>query len=101
MVLARTFDSEPLEGAGTQAWKELWAAARRFSETHAYPDHVFPTTGANSRCVLCHQSLSAEGGGRLRRFDEFVKNDTQQQLARAREQFKVCCDQVFNLIVRN
>ena len=98
-VLARALDPEPLEGAGTQVWKELWTAARRFSESHAYPDYVFPATHTDSRCVLCHQSLSAESGRRLRRFDEFVKNDTQQKLVAARDRFKVSCDQVSNLIV--
>lgn len=98
-MLARAFESEPLAGVGTSAWKELWEAARRFSEAHAYPGDAFPVIGSNCRCVLCHQALNDESQGRLRRFDEFVKNDTQQQLAETNRQFNVSSEQVTNLSV--
>ena len=98
-VLARAFESEPLAGVGTSAWKELWEAARRFSETHAYPGGVFPVTSPDCRCVLCQQALTDEGQGRFGRFDEFVRNDTQQQLAEAKRQFNTSSSPVSSLSV--
>ena len=98
-VLARAFESEPLAGVGTSVWKELWEAARRFSEAHAYPGDVFPVIGEDRQCVLCQQALSDEGRSRLGRFDEFVRNDTQQQLVEARRQFEFSSGQVSDLSV--
>lgn len=82
-VLARSFESEPLPGVGTAPWKVLWESAKRFSEEHAYPAQSFPIVDENSRCVLCQQTLDEEGGERLSRFDQFVKDDTQVRLDEA------------------
>jgi energy-coupling factor transporter ATP-binding protein EcfA2 len=77
---AEAFHSDsPLEGLGSDAWKELWAAARRFSESHAYPGEAFPVTHDGSICVLCQQPLGEDGKTRLRHFDEFVRSDLQQR----------------------
>lgn len=98
-VLVRAFESEPLSGVGTSAWKELWETARRFSETLAYPGDAFPVTSSDCRCVLCQQTLSKEGRDRLGRFEKFVKNDVQQQLAEAKRQLKTSSSQVSSLSV--
>ena len=100
-VLARAFESEPLVGVGTSVWKELWKAARRFSETNAYPSAVFPVTSSDCRCVLCQQTLTNEGRGRLGRFDEFVRNDTQRQLEEARRQLNTSSSQLSSLSVQS
>ena len=84
-VLAQSFESEPLAGVGTSPWKELWESARRFSEAEAYPGEAFPVVGADCRCVLCQQPLKEEGRRRLERFDQFVSDDTQVRLAKARD----------------
>jgi hypothetical protein len=86
-LLARSFESEPLLGIGTSAWKALWEAARRYSSEHAYPGQDFPFLGEECRCVLCHQSLEAQGRDRLIRFDAFVRNDTQTRLREAKRTF--------------
>lgn len=85
--LARTFESEPLRGVGTSPWKELWESARRFSEAHAYPGEVFPAVVPDARCVLCQQTLDSDASDRLSRFEKFTKDDTQIQLAEARENY--------------
>ena len=100
-LLTHAFDSEPLVGVGTSVWKELWEAARRFSETHAYPGDAFPITSSGCLCVLCQQALNDDGQSRLRRFDEFVRSDTQQQLEEAGRQFNISRDQVTNLSVQS
>lgn len=82
-LLARPFEAEPLPGVGSQPWKGLWEAARKFSEQHAYREVPFPVTGENSRCVLCLQELKPEGKERFSRFEKFVKDDTQAKLSAA------------------
>lgn len=79
-LLARSFQSEPLPGVGSDAWKALWEAAQRFSKESAYPDHDFPFLGNECRCVLCQQPLDTQSRDRFVRFDEFVRNDTQVRL---------------------
>lgn len=86
-VLARAFDSEPIQGVGSSPWKALWEAARRFSEEHAYAGQPFPVVDPDSRCVLCQQTLTEDGRDRLSRFDRFVKNDTQMRLQEARRTY--------------
>jgi len=78
-----------LPGTGGQEWQQLFMAARQFSLV-AYPDKAFPVIDPSARCPLCQQSL-ADGGPRLQRFDEFLKNETAknaEQKRRDREQAK-------------
>ena len=85
---AAMFSSEPVEGIGSESWRFLWEAARRFSDEEAFPDQHFPVpelTDAPSRCVLCHQELSEQAKVRLRAFDEFVTADVEQTADEARD----------------
>ena len=70
----------PLNGVASETWKELWEAARRYSETEAYPGTPFPVVSEGARCVLCQQLLVHEqdAGQRLSRFESFVKAETQK-----------------------
>lgn len=77
----QTFKDEPLPGVGGDAWKVMFEAAKRFSETVAYPEEPFPATQAGSRCVLCQQPLAEEAQERMRRFAEFVKQDVERASA--------------------
>lgn len=86
-LLARSFQSEPLAGVGSEAWKALWEAAQRFSKEGAYPEHDFPFLGNECRCVLCQQPLDTQSRDRFIRFDEFVRNDTQVRLQDARRTY--------------
>jgi energy-coupling factor transporter ATP-binding protein EcfA2 len=80
----RSFQGEPLAGVGAPAWRELWEAARRFA-VHSRPEEAFPPTGPGARCPLCQQELGSEASQRLRRFEDFVEDSTQQELLAARE----------------
>ena len=73
-----SFGSEPLPDVGTDVWRLLWKAARKFSEEHVYRDRQFPVTDTGSRCVLCHQVLGEEASDRLKRFDVFVKDEVRR-----------------------
>lgn len=83
-----TFDAEPVSGVGSATWRGLWDAARRFSETEAYPTEPFPVVGDESRCPLCQQALSTEARQRLHRFHQFMADDTERQAADAERGFE-------------
>lgn len=66
---------ELLPGTGDQVWKLLFEAARRYSTEIAYPDDKFPPSSGGVVCPLCQQELGYSGTQRLKRFDEYIKND--------------------------
>ncbi|MBN3459876.1 AAA family ATPase [Mycobacterium sp. DSM 3803] len=72
----RTFENEPLGEIGSETWRALWEAARRYSRNVAYHVHEFPYVGEGAVCVLCQQQLSSDGVARLTRFEEFVTDTT-------------------------
>ncbi|MBU1183473.1 MAG: AAA family ATPase [Proteobacteria bacterium] len=69
-------DSKMLPGTGGEAWRELFKAARKFSE-EAYPGKPFPHIEEGAQCPLCQQSLE-EGALRLQQFEEFVEQETEK-----------------------
>jgi ABC-type multidrug transport system ATPase subunit len=82
-LVARRFDAEPLSEVGSQPWRALWAAARRYAE-HIGQD--FPTAHDRALCPLCMQDLSADTQRRLTSFDEFVRDDVNAQLGKLQEE---------------
>jgi energy-coupling factor transporter ATP-binding protein EcfA2 len=83
-----------LPGTGEQTWKSLFEAARRFSTEIAYPDKPFPHVDADARCPLCQQPFAQEAANRMRRFENFVKQDTARVATEKRRQ---CEDKTHNL----
>jgi hypothetical protein len=81
------FSDEPLSIIGSDAWRTLWQAARRYSETEAYPERPFPVAHPPGVCVLCQQEIGPEAGGRLTRFEQFVKNDSQRRESDAKDTY--------------
>jgi hypothetical protein len=79
------FTNEPLPKVGSDTWRALWEAARKYSETEAYPNQVFPVTSADSRCVLCQQELAPDAAARLVRFETFVKENAQRSAQDAKQ----------------
>ena len=82
-----TFPQTLLSGTGSEQWKEMWEAARHFSQEHAYPGKAFPVTADESKCVLCQQYLDDEAALRLRQFEEFITSTTERELRQIREDF--------------
>jgi energy-coupling factor transporter ATP-binding protein EcfA2 len=64
-----------LPGTGDQAWKILFEAARRYSNEVAYVGKEFPLSADGKVCPLCQEELHESGTERLKRFDEYIKND--------------------------
>ncbi|MBN8866041.1 MAG: AAA family ATPase [Solirubrobacterales bacterium] len=77
---ADDFKSEPVAGIGGGKWRLLWDAAQAFGQEH---DCSVPPEGDEGHCPLCLQELDEQAASRLRRFDEFVKNNLSQQLDKA------------------
>lgn len=73
---ATIFHDEPLPHVGSEAWRGLWEAARRYATQEAYVGHPFPAAEEGDRCVLCQQTLATDAAARFRRFEAFVQNET-------------------------
>lgn len=78
------FKGETLPNIGADTWRNLWDAARRYSQAEAYPEHSFPHIGDDAHCVLCNQPLSEEAATRLQSFETFVKDEAKKAEEAAR-----------------
>lgn len=76
-------DDCKLEGLGEKAWKDLWNAAKAYSEQFAYKTQKFPYIEKGSRCVLCHQELSSEAVKRFQSFDAYIKGELEKNFQEA------------------
>lgn len=86
------FSGAKLEGVGSDIWKELWSAARKYSEETAYTGQEFPHVQDDSVCVLCHQPLSEEAKQRFTSFESYIKGETQKQATEAAREAKQAID---------
>ena len=82
-----TFPVGILAGTGSEPWKELWEAARRFSQEHAYPRQGFPVVDGGAHCVLCQRDLDDASAQRFRQFEAFVASTAERELRQASETF--------------
>jgi len=95
------FANDPLTNIGDSVWQQLWSAARKYSEI-AFPERDFPVTdGEDAVCVLCQQPLSDDAKGRLNRFEQFVRDDSAKQAAKARQALEDALQKVRGLGLRD
>lgn len=94
------FADEPLPSIGSEAWRSLWEAARRYSNEEAYPDEEFPFADDDARCVLCQQELQGDARRRLRNFEEFVKDEATATAQEAREKLLKAKQQIEDASLR-
>jgi len=74
------FAASPLPDVGKATWRNLWEAARKYSDGVAYPEKIFPDAiGADELCVLCQQPLGQEALDRRVTFEMFVKGSTKAE----------------------
>jgi len=85
------FENEEVKGIGSDAWRQLWMAAKKFSEIEAYPGKEFPNIGPKSKCVLCLQDLGLESRAkeRMNRFKAFVQGEAADKERRARQKYEL------------
>jgi ABC-type branched-subunit amino acid transport system ATPase component len=76
-VAAEAFADQPQPGTGSEVWREMWEAARRFVEAG---EESFPDTEEDATCPLCQQDLEAEGRERMQRFEAFVSGNLREQV---------------------
>jgi energy-coupling factor transporter ATP-binding protein EcfA2 len=84
----KVFSGSELEGIGSDVWKELWEAARNYSVSAAYKEAEYPNVADDSRCVLCHQTLTQEAKERLVSFENFVKGEMQKAASDAAKEYE-------------
>ena len=77
-------DEELLPGTGDHTWKLLFEAARHYSTEVAYPEDEFPPSTEGKVCPLCQEYLEEVGTQRMKRFDEYIKNDVAKTADAAR-----------------
>ncbi|MFA5909278.1 MAG: AAA family ATPase [Vicinamibacterales bacterium] len=78
LAAEKAFSGEPLPDIGSEVWRSLWEAARRYSSEAAYPEQPFPAVEKDARCVLCQQTLQPEALDRMVRFEAFIRKDTER-----------------------
>ena len=82
------FESGFLAGTGGDLWRTLWEAAKAYSTSAAYSGQQFPLTEDEAKCVLCQQILDSEAALRLRAFDKFCRDQSQQLAEQAAQQLE-------------
>jgi energy-coupling factor transporter ATP-binding protein EcfA2 len=94
------FSASPLPEVGQAAWQKLWEAARTYADTVAYPGKTFPSSEADTLCVLCQQPLNAEAIARQQTFESFVKSSTKADEAMARSKLDAALTQLKGRMLR-
>jgi len=84
----KVFEGAPLAGIGSESWRLLWDAARKYSTEFPYRTAPFPNIAIDARCVLCQRELDRESRDRFQTFEKFVKGELQEQAAKAERTFQ-------------
>ncbi len=74
-----------LDGTGDSLWKIFFESARKYSTEVAYPGKEYPNVEEGSKCLLCQRELNEESKGRLKRFEQYLLEDT-ARLAKDKKQ---------------
>ncbi|MDX2035352.1 MAG: AAA family ATPase [Isosphaeraceae bacterium] len=80
------FDDE-LPGTDGGKWKSLWMAAKEYS-TVVYSNSEFPQASEGALCILCQQPLDAKARARFQRFDEYLRDRSQELAEEARRKLR-------------
>jgi hypothetical protein len=88
------FADEPLPYIGSDAWRTLWEAARRYSDAEAFPGKQFPVSDPPGVCVLCQQGIGPEAGTRLTRFERFIRDDSKRRENDAKKAYDVAIEEI-------
>jgi energy-coupling factor transporter ATP-binding protein EcfA2 len=92
IIASAAFTGSPLDGIGSDIWKQLWEYARQYSQAQAYPELAFPNLASDARCVLCQQTLSDDAKKRLASFEAFVKGQAETEASDAEKGYRDAID---------
>ncbi len=93
-------------GVGSETWKELWHAAKNYSEKEVYSNISYPNVSNDAVCVLCHQKLDEKSKNRMINFNNYVSGTISEQYDQAYRkylkhsifQILINLDEVFEII---
>jgi hypothetical protein len=91
------FIKVPLIGIGSESWKLLWEAARKYSLEFPYKEVPFPNLQDKARCVLCQRELDKESRERFIAFETFIKGELQNAVQQSQEYLKDLTDKLPNI----
>lgn len=94
IAASASFADEPVANVGSQAWRILFDAARKFAAagTDAPPERLPETT--SDLCLLCLQPLTPPAAARLARFNDFVTGEATKRADGARNNLKTLLAQI-------
>ena len=77
-----------LDGVGDDVWRELWIAAKTYSEKLAYPNEKYPFLENKAKCVLCHQPLTYFAKQRFSSLEKYVIGEVQAAADKATSEYE-------------
>jgi energy-coupling factor transporter ATP-binding protein EcfA2 len=94
IAASASFADEPVANVGSQAWRILFEAARKFAAAGAEsaPERLPETSG--DLCLLCLEPLTSSGAARLARFNDFVSGEATKRADAARKALQALLAQV-------
>jgi len=73
-ILSKTLSTQSqLPDVGGPIWRELYLAAKKYSEEVAYIDKKYPNIENDSVCVLCQQELQPIATERMKSFEKVME----------------------------
>ena len=89
-----------LAGTGEQVWKALFDAAKKYSIEVAYPGHDFPHTDEDAVCPLCQEPLEESTGLRLKRFEQYVRDDVAKTAKEQRRKLEMAKEKIEGAVLQ-
>ena len=71
-VAQDAFGEQRLAGTGSDPWREMWLAAKRYAQSAGF---AFPDPDGSTPCPVCQQDLDGPAADRVQRFEQFVTGD--------------------------
>jgi energy-coupling factor transporter ATP-binding protein EcfA2 len=76
---------DPLDGIGSESWRLLWEAAKKYATEEVHPDiEEFPADLSIEYCVFCQQPLNEVAKKRIERFDSFISDTTSSEFQKSK-----------------
>jgi len=89
---SKLISGQKIKSIPSKLWRNLWEAAREFSNDEAYPKNDFPNIKEESNCVLCQQPILADASKRMKSLEEFVQNKKNEELEKLNNTLQVYKD---------